>query len=77
MRTNSNYEDHCLYREFDVDSFAMANRSNVEECFVKENYTEAWSCYNGYPHGAGHGAVGGLVSARHAAHPRTTLRTNP
>ncbi|KAF4544054.1 Amino acid transporter [Lasiodiplodia theobromae] len=38
----------------------MANRSNIEECFAKENYMEAWSCYNGYPHSAGHGAVGGL-----------------
>lgn len=55
----------------------MANRSNIEECFAKENYMEAWSCYNGYPHSAGHGAVGGLVSIRGVANPRTTLRTNP
>lgn len=57
MRTESNYEDYCLHREFDLDSWAMANRRNVEECFAKQNYSDAWSCYNGYPHSAGHSAV--------------------
>lgn len=58
----SNTTDYCLYRGFDQASWETTNRSNIEECFVMETYERAWSCYNGYPHGAGHGAVGGLVS---------------
>ncbi|KAJ6024002.1 Di-copper centre-containing protein [Penicillium herquei] len=54
-------DSFCLSRDLDQSSFAYGTTSNIEECFGYANYTDAWQCYNGYPHGQGHGAVGGLM----------------
>lgn len=47
----------CLSRNLDQSSFDENAAANVKECFGYENDTDAWQCYNGYPHGGGHGGV--------------------
>ncbi|ETS84408.1 hypothetical protein PFICI_02433 [Pestalotiopsis fici W106-1] len=55
-------DSFCLSRGLDESSLALINKTNIEMCFGYENYTDAWSCYNSNgPHGAGHGATGGLM----------------
>lgn len=56
--TEANY---CISRDLSQDDLAMANSTNIAACMAYTNYTTAWECWNGYPHGAGHGAVGGLM----------------
>ncbi|CAK7204224.1 hypothetical protein SEUCBS139899_006978 [Sporothrix eucalyptigena] len=51
----------CLSRGLSQTSFDTEAAANVETCFGYANYSNAWQCYNGYPHGGGHGGVGGLM----------------
>ncbi|KAJ0303348.1 hypothetical protein Brms1b_011641 [Colletotrichum noveboracense] len=60
MKTASSNNTYCLQRKLNQDDLDTANSDNLVECFNKTSYDEAWQCYNGSPHGAGHGAVGGL-----------------
>ncbi|KAL3470332.1 hypothetical protein BJX99DRAFT_264324 [Aspergillus californicus] len=53
--------DYCLTRGLNQTNFEWAKRSNIEACFGMSKYTDAWACYNDYPHSAGHAAVGGLM----------------
>ncbi|KAJ0270655.1 hypothetical protein CBS470a_013438 [Colletotrichum nupharicola] len=62
MKTASSNNTYCLQRKLNQDDLDTANSDNLVECFNKTSYDEAWQCYNGSPHGAGHGAVGGLMS---------------
>ncbi|KAL4916761.1 transmembrane amino acid transporter protein-domain-containing protein [Aspergillus aurantiobrunneus] len=61
MRARTVNADYCLSRNFSQSNFVWANRSNIEKCFVLDQYTDAWACYNMYPHSAGHAAVGGVM----------------
>ncbi|KAF4911882.1 Tyrosinase ustQ [Colletotrichum viniferum] len=60
MKTASSNNTYCLQHKLNQDDTDTANSDNLVECFNKTSYDEAWQCYNGSPHGAGHGAVGGL-----------------
>ncbi|KAH0437823.1 amino acid transporter [Colletotrichum camelliae] len=62
MKTAGSNNTYCLQRKLNQDDLDTANSDNLVECFNKTSYDEAWQCYNGSPHGAGHGAVGGLMS---------------
>ncbi|PYI12693.1 Di-copper centre-containing protein [Aspergillus sclerotiicarbonarius CBS 121057] len=53
--------EFCLSRDLSQSDFSTEAASNVETCFGYANYTDAWQCYNGNPHGGGHGGVGGLM----------------
>ncbi|KAK8252232.1 amino acid transporter [Phyllosticta capitalensis] len=59
--SSHNKTDYCLTRAWSQSDLNGANSSNVQECFDYANYTDAWSCYNGHPHAAGHGGTGGLM----------------
>ncbi|KAL4757816.1 tyrosinase family protein [Aspergillus foveolatus] len=61
IRSNERNGEYCLSRAFNQTAFAWANRRNIEECFALQKYTDAWECYNQYPHAAGHIAVGGVM----------------
>ncbi|KAL4783809.1 hypothetical protein BJX76DRAFT_242923 [Aspergillus varians] len=61
IRAHTANADYCLSRQLSQEYFGWANRSNVEECFVLDKYTDLWACYNQYPHSAGHAAVGGVM----------------
>ncbi|PYI16002.1 Di-copper centre-containing protein, partial [Aspergillus violaceofuscus CBS 115571] len=54
-------DEFCLSRALSQSSFSTEKAANVETCFGYANYTDAWQCYNGNPHGGGHGGVGGLM----------------
>lgn len=60
--SSHNKTDYCLTRELTQSDLDKASASEIETCHSKGNYSDAWQCYNGAPHGAGHGATGGLVS---------------
>lgn len=54
---------YCLSRNFSQAGFDLANSTYLDVCMAKEAYVDAWPCLNtGGPHGAGHQAVGGVVS---------------
>lgn len=56
--------DYCLSRNFSQAGFDLANSTYLDVCMAKETYVDAWPCFNtGGPHGAGHQAVGGVVSS--------------
>ncbi|VUC28059.1 unnamed protein product [Clonostachys rosea] len=55
------YEEYCLTRALKQSDLETAAQEYIDECLAINNYTSAWECYNGNPHGAGHGAVGGLM----------------
>ncbi|KAF3805959.1 Tyrosinase ustQ [Colletotrichum gloeosporioides] len=62
MKTASSNNTYCLQRKLNQGDLDTASSDNLVKCFNKTSYDEAWQCYNGSPHGAGHGAVGGLMS---------------
>lgn len=56
-------EDYCLSRSVSQTSFVQqAKTSYADTCLATGNYSAAWQCYYGNPHGAGHAGVGSLVS---------------
>ncbi|KAL2813650.1 hypothetical protein BDW59DRAFT_167458 [Aspergillus cavernicola] len=61
LKAGGDNEDYCISRRFDQTTFGWANRSNIEACHALSKYTEAWVCYNTYPHSAGHAALGGVM----------------
>ncbi|KAI9375910.1 transmembrane amino acid transporter protein-domain-containing protein [Aspergillus egyptiacus] len=58
---NGENTDYCISRALNQTNFGWANRSNIDECYAMSEYTDAWECYNGYPHSAGHAALGGVM----------------
>ncbi|RDW76862.1 uncharacterized protein DSM5745_06854 [Aspergillus mulundensis] len=62
IRAGEANADYCISRRFNQTAWAWASRQNIDECFAERKYTDAWWCYNLYPHSAGHVAVGGVVS---------------
>lgn len=53
--------DYCISRNINERSFSSAAQANVESCLVQATFLEAWNCFEGRPHGAGHGGVSGTV----------------
>ncbi|KAH8163497.1 hypothetical protein CIB48_g4751 [Xylaria polymorpha] len=64
---NGAVEEHCLSREFSTSELQMTSQDNIDQCNAIQNYTDAWLCWFGGPHGslgphaAGHAAVGGVM----------------
>ncbi|ETS85154.1 hypothetical protein PFICI_03179 [Pestalotiopsis fici W106-1] len=58
---NGQVGDHCLTRNFNQNSFNAAAQSNIDRCNAIDSFTEARSCWEGSPHSAGHGGVGGIL----------------
>lgn len=62
--------EYCLSRNFSQAGFDQANSTYLDPCMAKGTYADAWPCLNsGGPHGAGHQAVGGVVSPAFSEHP--------
>ncbi|KAL4899842.1 hypothetical protein BDW74DRAFT_183331 [Aspergillus multicolor] len=61
IRSGEGNGDYCISRKFNQNVWRWASRSNISECFAERRYTDAWWCYNLYPHSAGHVAVGGVM----------------
>ncbi|KAI1347433.1 hypothetical protein F5Y01DRAFT_295087 [Xylaria sp. FL0043] len=65
---DGNVTEHCLSRQFSTADLQMTNQANINECNAIQNYTDAWLCWFGGPHGsvgphaAGHAGVGGVMS---------------
>ncbi|KAI9172536.1 Tyrosinase ustQ [Paramyrothecium foliicola] len=55
----SNYR---ISRSLNAGSLSGARSAALNACFQLSTYTAAWECWAGTPHGAGHGATGGLMS---------------
>ncbi|KAI5918894.1 Di-copper centre-containing protein [Camillea tinctor] len=53
--------DYCISRRFNDRAFSSAAKENVDTCFEKKTFVDAWRCYEGQPHGAGHGGVMGTM----------------
>lgn len=53
---------YCLSRNFNQRNFNSAAARNVNECYEMDDFGDAWPCYEGHPHDAGHNGVGGVVS---------------
>lgn len=73
MTKNSTTESYYLTRILNEDDLDMANSTSIAACMAYSNYTTAWECWNGYLHGAGHGAVGGLLSDTSTLIPSASL----
>ena len=54
--------DYCISRSINERAFSMAAQENVDACLSERDYVSAWHCFEGRPHGAGHGGVSGTVS---------------
>ncbi|KAI1873463.1 hypothetical protein JX265_005085 [Neoarthrinium moseri] len=54
-------EDHCLTRIMNDNSLSRTSQEEIDACNAITNYTSAWECFNGGPHGGGHAAVGGIM----------------
>lgn len=54
---------YCLSRDFNQRMFNFAHPDYANECWALATFEEAWPCYEGRPHDAGHNSVGGVVSA--------------
>lgn len=53
---------YCLSRNFQQDDFEGASARYVDECLAMAEFKDAWPCFEGYPHAAGHNGIGGVVS---------------
>lgn len=53
--------DHHIYRKFNTTRLSGASKPALNACFQISTYNAAWECLAGTPHGAGHGAAGGLM----------------
>lgn len=64
LRLNSDdtTRPYCLSRDLRQDRFVGASASYVNECYEMDHFDDAWPCYEGYPHTAGHNGIGGVVS---------------
>lgn len=57
---------YCLARNITQARFDGAGASYVRACYSMPDFVDAWPCYEGYPHGAGHNGIGGVVSTASA-----------
>ncbi|KAI0470072.1 amino acid transporter [Xylariaceae sp. FL0804] len=56
------YDTHCITRSFNLEIFAdSAPQTEIDACNDIDNYEEAWVCWSGSPHRAGHNGVGGTM----------------
>ncbi|CAN8103806.1 unnamed protein product [Discula destructiva] len=64
LHLNSDYESrpYCLWRNFDQRQFSAAAPANVNECYGMATFNDAWPCYEGHPHDAGHNGIGGVMA---------------
>lgn len=53
--------DDCITRNFDQTGFEGAAQSNIDTCLATTTYEEAWNCYSGSLHAAGHEGIGGKM----------------
>jgi tyrosinase len=60
-KQNQAPSSYRISRNLNVRSLASARASALNTCFQMSTYAAAWECWAGAPHGAGHGAVGGLM----------------
>lgn len=78
LSTDRSNRPYCLSREVRQDEFVGAGASYVEACYKMDDFYDAWPCYEGFPHEAGHNGIGGVVSGLHHAWcPRRLLTTGP
>ncbi|CAH0023291.1 unnamed protein product, partial [Clonostachys rhizophaga] len=63
LRLNANgaTDPYCIYRSLSARDFSSAVQGNVDACMETTSYEDARNCFEGSPHNAGHGGVGGLV----------------
>ncbi|KAI0014819.1 Di-copper centre-containing protein [Xylariomycetidae sp. FL0641] len=52
---------YCVARVLNDFALAAADPRNVEVCRAKTSFVDAWKCYEGMPHSAGHGGVMGTM----------------
>lgn len=66
LHLHSDHSDrpYCLNRNFDQGQFDSAHPRRVNRCYDMDNFRDAWPCYEGDPHNAGHNGIGGVVSIR-------------
>ncbi|OJI96468.1 hypothetical protein ASPVEDRAFT_78237 [Aspergillus versicolor CBS 583.65] len=57
----SNDANYCLSRNFNQTAFQDGNKSNLDACFSKATYSDAWPCWSTSPHGAAHLGVNGVM----------------
>lgn len=55
--------EHCITRFVNNNASSRAEQQYIDRCYEAESFVDAWPCMEGSPHSAGHGGVGGLVSA--------------
>ncbi|KAH7305522.1 hypothetical protein B0I35DRAFT_443939 [Stachybotrys elegans] len=60
-RPGQSASNYRISRSLNVRSLASARQASLDACFQMTTYTAAWECWGGSPHGAGHGATGGLM----------------
>ncbi|KAF7536038.1 hypothetical protein G7054_g4904 [Neopestalotiopsis clavispora] len=58
---NNQVGDHCLTRDFNQNGFNAAAQTNIDRCNAIGAFADARSCWEGSPHSAGHGGVGGIM----------------
>ncbi|KAK7228090.1 hypothetical protein V2G26_000260 [Clonostachys chloroleuca] len=63
LRLNANgaTDPYCIYRSLSARDFSSAVQGNVDACMETTSYEDARNCFEGSPHSAGHGGVGGLM----------------
>jgi hypothetical protein len=54
--------DHCINRAVSDSASKGSAQSEVDACYKKEAFLQAWPCIEARPHSGGHGGVGGEVS---------------
>ena len=54
--------EHCITRFVNNNASSRAAQEFIDKCYEAESFVDAWPCFEGAPHSAGHGGVGGLVS---------------
>ena len=55
-------EEYCISRNLNERAFSAAAQEYIDACMVEKEFTAAWNCLEGRPHGAGHGGVSGTVN---------------
>ena len=54
--------NHCINRQITEFMSVMSAQTSVDTCMAAKDFSVAWPCIEGNPHGGGHGGVGGQVS---------------